>query len=131
MKNQIMALPEIRNCLDRAMWLESITEKTIDIVLLSSNDEKSITFVDKKGNFWQYPDTTYNTEWRCWTKCPTSEEPFTPKPGAQMIFSHKGKVLLRYSLKGSFPEEKENTIQLLAYEKKIPAEEIETTIINK
>jgi hypothetical protein len=130
MKNQMMTLPEIRNCLDRALWLESIKDQTVDIVLLSSNDTASVTFVDRKGNFWQYPDATYGKEWKCWAKCPTTEETFTPKPGACMIFTHKGKVLLRYSLKGSFPEEKENTIQLLAYEKNIPTEEIETTIIN-
>jgi len=48
-----------------------------------------------------------------------------------MVFYHAGRELLRYTLYGSFPGERENTIELLAAENGIPAGEIYTEIINR
>ena len=46
-----------------------------------------------------------------------------------LVFFYAGKELLRYSLAGTFPEERENTVQLLAYEHNIPASAIYFAIV--
>ena len=47
-----------------------------------------------------------------------------------MVFRNKetGEELLAYTIKGTFPGERKETIELLAYENHIPKEQITTTI---
>lgn len=45
-----------------------------------------------------------------------------------LVFYHNGKELCRYSLRGTFPGEREATIELTAQELGIPAAEITTRI---
>lgn len=46
-----------------------------------------------------------------------------------MVFSHDGKELARYTLRGTFYGELEDTICLLAYENSIPEDEIKFEIV--
>ena len=46
-----------------------------------------------------------------------------------LVFFYDGRELLRYSLAGTFPGERENTIQLLAAEHDIPASAIYYAIV--
>lgn len=48
-----------------------------------------------------------------------------------LVFFCDGKELLRYSLTGTFPGERESTIQLLAYERDIPASAIYFAIVTE
>lgn len=48
-----------------------------------------------------------------------------------VVFFHNNRELLRYSLLGESEGEREETIQLLAYENNIPAEEICWAITSK
>jgi len=46
-----------------------------------------------------------------------------------LVFFYAGRELLRYSLAGTFPGERENTVQLLAAQHNIPASAIYYAII--
>jgi len=46
-----------------------------------------------------------------------------------LVFYYDGQELLRYSLAGTFPGERENTIQLLAAEHDVPASAIYFAVI--
>jgi hypothetical protein len=46
-----------------------------------------------------------------------------------LVFFYAGKELLRYSLAGTFPGERENTIQLLAAKHDVPASAIYYAIV--
>ena len=48
-----------------------------------------------------------------------------------LVFRHDGKEICAYTLRGTFPGERDETIKLLAHEKGIPAEEITCTIENR
>ena len=50
-----------------------------------------------------------------------------------IVFKDKetGEELCSYTVRGTFEGEQESTIELLAYERKIPKERIETEIRNK
>ena len=48
-----------------------------------------------------------------------------------LVFRHEGREICAYTLRGTFPGEREETIKLLAHEKGIPAEEITVTIENR
>ena len=48
-----------------------------------------------------------------------------------LVFRHEGRELCSYTLRGTFQGEKEATIQQLAAEKGIPAEEITCSIISR
>lgn len=41
-----------------------------------------------------------------------------------LVFFCDGKEILRYTLNGSFPEEREETMKLLAYERDVPVSAI-------
>lgn len=47
-----------------------------------------------------------------------------------VVFYLEGRELLRYTLKGEAPEEREQTARLLAYERKVPVEKITYRIVD-
>lgn len=48
-----------------------------------------------------------------------------------LVFTHEGKELCSYTIRGTFPGEKEETIKLLAYENGIPENEIVCSIVKR
>lgn len=57
-----------------------------------------------------------------------SDKKMTDEREQWLIFRHEGRELFRYTIRGTFPGEREETINLLAYENGIQAEEIICTI---
>lgn len=47
-----------------------------------------------------------------------------------LVFYHNGKEICRYTLRGTFTGERENTVQLLAAERGIDASEITFAIVD-
>ena len=45
-----------------------------------------------------------------------------------LVFRHEGRELCAYTLRGTFPGERQATIKQLAHDKGIPAEEITVTV---
>lgn len=48
-----------------------------------------------------------------------------------LVFYHEGREICRYTLRGTFPGEREETIKLLAHERGIPAEEITCKVVKQ
>lgn len=48
-----------------------------------------------------------------------------------LVFYHEGRELCRYTLRGTFPGEQQDTINLLAHEHGRPAEEITCKVVKQ
>lgn len=48
-----------------------------------------------------------------------------------LVFSHAGKELCSYTIRGTFDGEKDETIKLLAYQNGIPEKEISCEIVQR